>query len=121
MKRGRVNVWHVRLPVTMRLLHAPGGRSALAGSLRSQLLTRGFSSGGLTGGLLGTGHGFKRSPAEKKKNFRKSIINVVIVLCRSYLCYLCIIREKNLRHVTIKCVLHSHPDFRHYYYTIVIR
>jgi len=40
----------------MGLLHAPGGRGTLAGCLGGQLLARSLSSGGLTGGLLGTGH-----------------------------------------------------------------
>lgn len=44
-------------PVTMGLLHASGGGGRLTGSLGGQLLTRGLASGGLTGGLLGTGHG----------------------------------------------------------------
>jgi len=43
-------------PVSVGLLDAPGGRGRLPGSLGSQLLTRSLSSGGLTGGLLGTSH-----------------------------------------------------------------
>jgi len=42
--------------VTMGLLHTPGGGRRLAGSLGGQLLTRGLSSSGFTGSLLGTGH-----------------------------------------------------------------
>ena len=43
--------------ITVGLLHASGGGGGLAGSLGGELLTGGFASGGLTGGLLGTGHG----------------------------------------------------------------
>ena len=43
--------------VTMRLLDTSGGRGGLASSLGGELLTRSLSSGGFTGGLLGTGHG----------------------------------------------------------------
>ncbi|KAA8578695.1 hypothetical protein FQN60_010562 [Etheostoma spectabile] len=43
-------------PVTVRLLHAAGGRGALPGSLGGQLLPGGFASGGLTSGLLGSCH-----------------------------------------------------------------
>jgi hypothetical protein len=42
--------------VTMRFLHTSGSRSGLTGSLSGELLTRSFTSGGLTSGLLGTGH-----------------------------------------------------------------
>ena len=45
------------LPVTVRLLDAPGGRRALSRSLGGELLPWRLSSGGLTGGLLGSGHG----------------------------------------------------------------
>jgi len=44
-------------PVAMGFLDPPGRRSTLAGSLGGQLLTGGFASSGLTGSLLGTGHG----------------------------------------------------------------
>jgi len=43
-------------PVTVRLLDASGGGRGLARSLGGKLLARGLASGGLTGGLLGTGH-----------------------------------------------------------------
>ncbi len=43
--------------VTVGFLDASGGRGGLAGSLGGELLTRSLSSGGLTCGLLGTGHG----------------------------------------------------------------
>ena len=43
--------------VTVGLLDASGGWGGLTGSLGGELLTRSLSSGGLTGGLLGTGHG----------------------------------------------------------------
>ena len=43
-------------PVTMGLLDAAGGRGGFTGSLGSQLLPRRLSSGGFTGGLLGTSH-----------------------------------------------------------------
>jgi hypothetical protein len=42
--------------VPVRLLHASGGGGGLAGSLGGELLAGSFPSGGLTGGLLGTGH-----------------------------------------------------------------
>lgn len=48
----------------MGLLDTPSGRGALAGSLRGQLLTWGFASSGLTGGLLSTGHDY--SPGRQK-------------------------------------------------------
>ena len=41
----------------MGLLDASGGWGGLTGSLGGELLTRSLSSGGFTGGLLGTGHG----------------------------------------------------------------
>ena len=44
-------------PVAVGLLDAPGGGSGLPGSLGGQLLAGSLSSGGLTGGLLGTSHG----------------------------------------------------------------
>ena len=40
--------------ITVGLLDTAGGGSGLASSLRCQLLTGGFPSGRLTGGLLGT-------------------------------------------------------------------
>ena len=43
-------------PVTMGLLDATGGRGGFTGSLGSQLLPWRLSSGGFTGGLLGTSH-----------------------------------------------------------------
>ena len=43
-------------PVTVRFLNASGGGCALAGGFGSQLLARGLSSGGFTGGLLRTCH-----------------------------------------------------------------
>ena len=43
-------------PVAVRLLHSAGGRGALPGGLGGQLLPGSLSSGGLTGGLLGSGH-----------------------------------------------------------------
>ena len=43
-------------PVTMGFLHTTSGGGALTSSLCGQLLTWGFASSGLTGGLLGTGH-----------------------------------------------------------------
>jgi hypothetical protein len=42
--------------VPVGFLHASGGGGGLAGSLGGELLARSFSSGGLAGGLLGTGH-----------------------------------------------------------------
>merc|ERR1740123_2739218 len=44
-------------PVAVGLLDSPGGGSGLPGSLGGQLLAGSLSSGGLTGGLLGTSHG----------------------------------------------------------------
>ncbi|XDV52483.1 hypothetical protein PO909_021210 [Leuciscus waleckii] len=43
-------------PVAMRLLDAAGGRSALTGGFSSELLPRGFTTGGFTSGLLGSCH-----------------------------------------------------------------
>ena len=43
-------------PVPVRLLDSSGCRRALSGGLGGELLTRGFASGGLAGGLLGSGH-----------------------------------------------------------------
>jgi len=43
-------------PVTMRLLDATGGGGALPGGLGGQLLPGSFTSGRLTGRLLGTSH-----------------------------------------------------------------
>jgi len=48
---------HSSGPVSVRLLHSSGGWSGLPGSLGGELLPGGFSSSGLTSGLLGTGHG----------------------------------------------------------------
>ena len=42
--------------VPVRLLDSTGRRRALSGGLGGELLTRSFSSGRLTGGLLGSGH-----------------------------------------------------------------
>jgi len=44
-------------PVPVRLLDATGRRRRLPGGLGGQLLPGGLASGGLTRGLLGTGHG----------------------------------------------------------------
>ena len=43
-------------PVSVGLLDSAGGRGGLSCSLGGELLPRGFASGRLTGGLLGTGH-----------------------------------------------------------------
>ena len=43
-------------PVTMGLLDASGGGGRFTGSLGSELLPRRLSTGGFTGGLLGTSH-----------------------------------------------------------------
>lgn len=43
-------------PVTVRLFDTTGGGGRLASGLGGQLLARGFTSSGLAGGLLGTGH-----------------------------------------------------------------
>ena len=43
-------------PVTVGLLDTSGGRGRLASRFGRKLLPRGLASGGLTGGLLGTGH-----------------------------------------------------------------
>merc|ERR1719206_1154251 len=48
-------------PVPVRLLDTTGRGSRLSGRLGGQLLPRGLASSGLTGGLLGTGHGLRRS------------------------------------------------------------
>merc|ERR1719426_490464 len=45
----------------LRLLHANGGRSRLAGSLRSQLLARSLATRGLAGSHLRAGHLVKKS------------------------------------------------------------
>lgn len=45
-------------PVTVGLLDTSCGRGGLASSLGGQLFARGLATGGLTGGLLGTGHGW---------------------------------------------------------------
>jgi len=42
--------------VAVRLLHAAGGRRGLARCLGGELLAGRFATGGLAGGLLGTGH-----------------------------------------------------------------
>jgi histone H3 len=42
--------------VTVGLLDSSGGRGRLASSLGGELLARSLPSGGLAGGLLGTGH-----------------------------------------------------------------
>jgi hypothetical protein len=42
--------------VSVGLLDTSSGRGGLAGSLGGELLARSLSSGGLAGGLLGTGH-----------------------------------------------------------------
>jgi histone H3 len=42
--------------VSVGLLDSSGGRSRLSGSLGGKLLAGSFSSGGLAGGLLGSGH-----------------------------------------------------------------
>lgn len=66
------------LPVTMGLLHTTGGGGALSGSLGGQLLTRSFSSSGLTSSLLGTSHYDKVSP---EGNIEK---NTFIILFKLY-------------------------------------
>lgn len=43
-------------PVTMGLLHTPGGWGRLPGSLGGQLLAGSLASGGFTSGLLGSSH-----------------------------------------------------------------
>ena len=43
-------------PVSVRFLHATGGRGGFPGSLGGQLFARSFASSGFTGGLLSTGH-----------------------------------------------------------------
>ncbi len=52
-------------PVTVRLLHAAGGRGALTGGLGGQLLPGSFTSGGFTGSLLGSRHSFFFLSTEK--------------------------------------------------------
>ena len=47
---------HGARAVPVRLLDASGGRGGLASGLGGELLAGGFASGGLAGGLLGTGH-----------------------------------------------------------------
>jgi len=44
-------------PVAMRLLHAAGGRGALASRLGGELLPGGLATGRFASGLLGTSHG----------------------------------------------------------------
>ena len=48
---------HSAGPVSVGLLDSTGGGGGLPGGLGGQLLPGSLSSGGLTGGLLGTGHG----------------------------------------------------------------
>ena len=48
---------HSAGPVSVGLLDSTGGGGGLPGSLGGQLLPGSLSSGGLTGGLLGTSHG----------------------------------------------------------------
>lgn len=48
--------------IAMGLLHAAGGRRALASGLGGELLSRRLSTGGFTSGLLGTGHTEKKIP-----------------------------------------------------------
>lgn len=49
-------------PVAVRLLHAAGGRRALAGRLGGQLLARRLTTGGFASGLLSASHdGFPKS------------------------------------------------------------
>ena len=48
---------HSAGPVSVGLLDSTGGGGGLPGSLGGQLLPGSHSSGGLTGGLLGTSHG----------------------------------------------------------------
>lgn len=66
------------LPVTMRLLDTTGGWGALSGSLGGQLLTRSFSSSGLTSSLLGTSHYDKVSP-EMNTDTNKAYITMFIL------------------------------------------
>lgn len=63
----------------MRLLHAPCGGGALAGSLGGQLLTRSLSSSGFTGGLLGTSHYDGVSPDRNTKNNQVSTQFIITV------------------------------------------
>jgi len=55
---------HSSGPVSVRLLHSSGGGSGLPGSLGGQLLPGSLTSGGLTSGLLGTGHGWFKLSSE---------------------------------------------------------
>uniref|UniRef100_A0A3P8V922 Adrenoceptor alpha 1B n=1 Tax=Cynoglossus semilaevis TaxID=244447 RepID=A0A3P8V922_CYNSE len=60
-------------PVPVGLLHAAGGGGALTGCLGGQLLPGSLTSGGLTGGLLRSGHGFSvfLSLFDRKIMFRR--------------------------------------------------
>lgn len=71
------------LPVTMGFLDTTGGGGALSGSLGGQLLTRSFSSSGLTSCLLGTSHYDKVSPKGNinlKVYIRLFMLNLVTLL-----------------------------------------
>jgi len=59
---------HSSGPVSVGLLHSSGGWSGLPGSLGGQLLPGSLSSGGLTSGLLGTGHGSNQIESNCLKN-----------------------------------------------------
>ena len=54
--------------VAVRLLHAAGGRGALAGGLGGQLLARGLAAGGLASGLLSTSHDKKKREVSGNEN-----------------------------------------------------
>lgn len=69
------------LPVTMGLLDTTGGGGALSGSLSGQLLTRSFSSSGLTSSLLGTSHYDKVSPEVNIDIENNSVHYIVHTLC----------------------------------------
>ena len=62
-------------PVTVGLLDTSGGRGRFAGRLGGELLPRGLASGGLTGGLLGTGHVDRIT-----KNFDRSSLYAYLAL-----------------------------------------
>ena len=49
---------HSARPVAMGFLHTSGGGGGFASGLGGQLLARSLTSGGFTGGLLGTSHFF---------------------------------------------------------------
>ena len=57
---------HCAGPVTVGLLHSASGWRALAGGLGGELLPRGFATGGLASGLLGSGHVYCVSTASSK-------------------------------------------------------